>query len=76
MPFGDIIRQNKYISYKAGQKVQMMAVNQIYIVAALLHNAHVCIYGSKVGEYFECQVPKLYEYFDCASNRGIPIFDL
>jgi len=74
LPFGEIIQQSKFISYKNGLKIQMMAVNQIYIVAAIMHNAHVCIYGSKVSEYFDCQAPKLYDYMQCAA-RGIPFFD-
>jgi len=74
MPFGQIIQQSKFLSYKKGLKVQMMAVNQIYIVAVLLSNAHTCLYGSNVGEYFDCAAPKLYDYMHCAA-RGIPFFD-
>ena len=44
MPFGEVLSESKYISYKKGMKIQLMAVNQIYIVATLLHNAqHVCL---------------------------------
>ena len=74
MPFGEVLSESKYISYKKGMKIQMMAVNQIYIVAILLHNAHVCLYGSKVGEYFEAEPPKLYDFMKCR-QRGIPYFE-
>ena len=73
LPFGEIKQQNKFLSYKKGLKVQMMAVNQIYIVAALMHNAHVCLYGSKVSEYFDCEAPTLYDFMQCA-DRNIPFF--
>ena len=63
MPFDDTIRQSKYLSYKSGMKIQIMAVNQIYLVALLLHNAHVNLSGSKVGEYFSCKPPTIYDYF-------------
>ena len=74
MPFGEVLSESKYISYKKGMKIQMMAVHQIYIVAILLHNAHVCLYGSKVGEYFEAEPSKLYDYMKCR-QRGIPYFE-
>ena len=74
MPYGEVLQESKYMSYKNGMKIQMMAVNQIYIVATLLHNAHVCLYGSKVGEYFGAHAPTLYDYMQCG-RRGIPFFD-
>ena len=61
MSFGDVIRKSKFISYKSGLKVQMPSVNKIYIVAALLHTAYVCLYGATVSEYFNCKPPKLYD---------------
>jgi len=70
LPFGEILQQNKFLSYKNGLKVQMMAVNQIYIVAALMHNARVCLYGSKVSEYFDCVDPKLYDFMQCAARNN------
>jgi len=39
----------------------MPSVNQIYIVAALLHTAYVCLYGATVSEYFDCKYPKIYD---------------
>ena len=74
MPFDDTIRQSKYLSYKSGMKIQIIAVNQIYIVAVSLHNAHVNLYDSKVGEYFSCNPPTMYDYFQC-KQRGIEFFD-
>jgi hypothetical protein len=74
MPFGEVLSESKYITFKQGMKIQLIAVYQIYIVAIILHNAHVCLYGSKVSEYFEAEPPKLYDYMRCV-QRGIPYFD-
>ena len=35
----------------------------VYFVATLLRNAHVCLYGSIVSTYFQCQPPTLEEFF-------------
>ena len=55
-------------------KIQMMSVNNIYIVAVLLMNASTCLHGSNTAEYFDCKPPSLYQYMDCA-QRGIPFFN-
>ena len=73
-PFGNILSQNRYLSYFKGLKIQMHSVGMIYFVAVLLTNVHTCIYGSNVAEYFDCVPPTLYEYMQC-NLRGIPFFN-
>jgi hypothetical protein len=36
-----------------------------YIVATILRNAHCCLYGNQISQYFDCRPPTLEQYFGC-----------
>ena len=61
--FGQITNYFKFIDFKKLQKIGLSPVGKIYIVCALLQNAHTCLYGNMVSEYFEIDPPSLQEYF-------------
>ena len=44
-------------------KINLSAVGKMYVVCALLENAHTCLYGNLVSSKFELQPPSLCEYF-------------
>ena len=59
--FGQITNYFKFIDFKKFQKIGLSPVGKIYIVCALLQNAHTCLYGNMVSEYFEIDPPSLQE---------------
>lgn len=72
MLFGNILSNNKFVSYWKGQKIQLKAIGKLYVVAVILNNVHTCLYGSTVSEYFDCRPPTVSEYLKCP-DRGINI---
>ena len=61
--FGNISNYFSFIDMKKQQQLNMSAVGKIYIVCALLQNAHTCLYGNIISSYFECEPPSLEQYF-------------
>ena len=61
--FGDIANYFAFLDFKKNLKIQLNAVGKMYIVCALLTNAHTCLYKSMTSSYFECDPPLLEEYF-------------
>ena len=61
--FGDIINYFKFLDFKKYLKIGLSAVGKMYIVCALLRNAHTCLYNSNTSEFFEIDPPRLDEYF-------------
>ena len=61
--FGDIINNFKFIDFKKNVKINLSAVGKIYIVCALLTNAHTCLYKSSTSSYFNIDPPSLEQYF-------------
>lgn len=43
-------------------KLYLQAVGKLYLVATILYNTRVCLYGSVATSYFEVQPPSLEEY--------------
>jgi len=72
MPYGKTLANSKILSHHQGLKIQASFVAKEYFVAVLLNNAHTCIYGSNVAEYFDCEPPTLSEWMRCPL-RGINI---
>ncbi len=35
-----------------------------YLIATILRNAHCCLYGNQISQYFDCKPPSLEEYFN------------
>ena len=61
--FGDIINYFKFLDFKKNLKIGLSAVGKMYIVCALLRNAHTCLYKSNTSDFFEIDPPRLDEYF-------------
>ena len=61
--FGDIINCFSFLRYKKNLKVGLSAVGKMYIVCALLTNAHTCLYSLNTGSYFSLDPPSLQDYF-------------
>ena len=61
--FGDIVNFFKFLDFKKNLKIHLSAVGKMYIVCALLTNAHTCLYGSLTSKYFNLDPPSLNNYF-------------
>ena len=61
--FGNITNYFKFIDFKRQMKLNLSAVGKMYVVCALLENAHTCLYSNLVSEKFDLQPPSLQEYF-------------
>ena len=59
--FGDIINYFKFVDFKKNIEVQLSAVGKMYIVCALLYNAHCCLHGSMTLQYFGISPPNISE---------------
>ena len=61
--FGQLKNFLKFIDYKKQLKIGLSPVGKLFLVCGLLHNAHACLYGNLVSEYFDIEPPSLQEYF-------------
>ena len=59
----DIINCVKFLNFKKNLKVGLSAMGKMYIVCALMENAHTILYGSVTTEYFDINPPTLDDYF-------------
>ena len=50
--FGDILQHFTFLHFKRDLKVGLSAVGKMYIICALLRNAHSCLYGSNTSSFF------------------------
>lgn len=61
--FGDIVNYFKSLDFKKNLKIGLSSVGKMYIVSALLQNAHTCLYGNQTSTFFDLDPPTLEEYF-------------
>ena len=61
--FGSICNYFALIDMKKQQKINLSTIGKIYIVSALLQNAHTCLYGNIVSKFSELSPPTLEQYF-------------
>ena len=61
--FGDILEYFSFLDFKRNLKVGLSAVGKMYIICALLRNAHSCTYGSTTSTFFGVDPPSLEQYF-------------
>ena len=61
--FGNITNYFSFVDFKRQMKLHLSPVGKIYFVAALLQNAHTCLYGNLVSDFFDLQPPSVHEYF-------------
>ena len=62
--FGDILNYYKFMDFKENLKLGLSPIGKMYIICALLTNAHTCLYGSTSSSYFDIAPPTLEEYFN------------
>ena len=61
--FGTITNHYKFADFKKQPKIGMSPVGKIYLVCGILQNAHTCLYGNLVSDYFNLDPPSLQDYF-------------
>jgi hypothetical protein len=61
--FGKISTLFAFVDYHKNQKIYLQPVGKYYLVAALMTNAHTCLYSSQVCTFFNCLPPPLENYF-------------
>ena len=61
--FGDIVRHFAFTDFKQNLKLHLSPIGKIYIVSALLTNAHTSLYGNNTSRYFDASPPVLEDYF-------------
>ena len=61
--FGLLSNYFKFIDFKKMQKLGLSPVGKVYVICALLQNAHTCLYGNMISDYFNLESPSLQEYF-------------
>ena len=69
--FKDISNYFKFLDFKNNFKVQLSAVEKMYIACTLLQNASCCLHSSATSKYFEVQPPTLQEFF--LQTADIPV---
>ena len=60
--FGDIVRFFAFMDFKKDLKVNLSPIGKMYMVSALLQNAHTCLYGNTTSCFFSMKPPELEEY--------------
>jgi len=60
--FGDILEQFSKLDFKRKNKTLLSPVGTEYLVATLLINCFICLYGGMTSVYFSCQPPALDDY--------------
>ena len=53
----------KFLDFKKGLILQLSAIRKMYLVCAILQNAHTYLYGNKTSKYFELQPVNIADYF-------------
>jgi len=71
--FGDIVAQCPMIDKPKGLKIHVMAIAKYYYVAAILKNAMTCLRANNCATHFQCEAPRLNEYFRCADLIGVGV---
>ena len=61
--FANIKNFFKFVDFKKQMKLCLSPVGKLYIVCGLLQNAHTCLYGNEVSQFFDLDPPTLQEYF-------------
>ncbi len=62
--FGDVATYFAFNDFKKNLKIGLSPVGTMYRVAALMHNAMNCLYGSSTSKFMEIEPPSLEDYFN------------
>lgn len=60
--FGNIAALCAFIDFDKTQKLFMSPIGQFYMIAALIHNCRVCLYGGQTSQYYDISPPTLEDY--------------
>lgn len=60
--FAKIFNNFAFIDYKKNLKVYNQNIGNLINAAAILTNAHTCLYGSEISQYFKLKPPTTEEY--------------
>ena len=61
--FGDILEYFSFLDFKKDLKVGLSSIGKMYVICALLRNAHLYVYGSTTSTFFGIERPSLDSYF-------------
>jgi hypothetical protein len=61
--FGKLGKLFAFTDFGKNQKIFLQSVGKHFMVSALLCNAHSCVYGSQISQYYNLDPPSLEEYF-------------
>ena len=62
--FGVIVNYFASLDFKKNFKIGLSPVGKMYIVCALLRNAHSCLYQSSTWKFFGIDPPQIQDYFN------------
>ena len=61
--FGCVSNYYKFIEFQKQLQIGLSPVGKLYLVCGILQNAHTCLYGNIVSDYFGVDPPNLVTYF-------------
>ena len=61
--FGCISNYYKFVEFQKQLKIGLSPVGKMYLVCGILQNAHTCLYGNIISDYFGVDSPDLLTYF-------------
>ena len=62
--FGDIVNYFAFLDFKKNLKIGLSPVEKMYIVCALLRNAHCCLYQSSTSKFFGIDPLQIQDHFN------------
>ena len=62
--FGDTVNYFAFLDFKKNLKIGLRPVFKMYIVWALLRNAHSCLYQSSTSKFFGIDPPQIQDYYN------------
>lgn len=60
--YSGVTQQFSFLQHKENLKIGLQPVAQYYVVATLLYNCFICLYGSQIATYFNVDPPSLEDY--------------
>ena len=61
--FGCVSNCYKFIEFQKQLQIGLRPVGKLYLVCGILQNAHTCLHGNIVPDYFAVDPPNLVTYF-------------
>ena len=61
--FNDIINYFAFLDFKKNLKIGLSSIGKMYVVCALITNAHSCFYRNITSDFFGLDAPNILDYF-------------